>query len=332
MDSFFKVIIDVLKESKVAIWICILIIVFALIIFLSLCLLSIYKIYQKIDADNKVLEIVSDNAKLNKEQIFLNSQNSFREKQIKKLYERTNIVEMDITRIFSKSSSSISEEIEDEDLTPKEEKDIYSSTGEVGRLLSDYIDFLTHELSFNNRVRIILWGIEDDEPVFHYGVPLESFRELDIIEIFRSSNYSSRNKEKKININKSIAGRAMRKNKEQFVDNVQSDPDWSNEDKSQYISIWAVPLSNNQVLTIDYENKPDDTELYLAAISAKLLLLLLTLIKNNILIYQNNEYAKSYFHEFENGDDEDSHNENWLETNLFDFDDDDLNQHIEDDN
>jgi len=292
MDSFFKIIIDALKESKIAIWTCIILVILALIIFLGLCLLSIYKIYQKIDSDNKVLEIVSDNAKLNKEQILINSKNLFREKQLKNLYERTNIVESDITRIFSQSTNHNPSDIDNEPSKPKSEKDIYSSTGEVGRLLSDYIDFLTHELSFNNRVRIILWGNENGEETFFYGVPLHNYREMDIFEIFRSSNYSSRNKGKKININKSIAGRAMRKNVEQFVEDVKLDPDWSNEDKSQYVSIWAVPLNNNQVLTIDYENKPDKTELYLAAISAKLLLLLLTLIKNNILSNQNSDYAR----------------------------------------
>lgn len=275
MDSFFEVVTNVLKESKFAVWTCIILFLIALFIFLCICLMSIYKIYQKISSDNKVLEIVSNNAKLNKEIITINSRNNFLEKQIKNLYERVNIVEFDIKRIFSKKLGN-----NDEGNWPKSEKEIY--TGEIGRILSDYIDFLTHELSFNNRVRIILWGLEDNERIFVNKSAMESFREKDIVEIFRSSNYSSRSKEKKININKSIAGRAMRTKEAQIVKDVANDPDWSSGEKNQYISISAIPLEDNKILTIDYEKKPDSIEIYLAAISAKLLLLLLTLVKNNI--------------------------------------------------
>lgn len=97
-----------------------------------------------------------------------------------------------------------------------------------------------------------LWALrieKDKKPV------LQSF--------YRSANYTSYKTDTKyLPIDDSIAGRAFRKEKEEFVYDLENDPDWHGfSGKQTYSAILAIPIKNFGVLTVDFSNKPSEHEI-----------------------------------------------------------------------
>ena len=123
----------------------------------------------------------------------------------------------------------------------KEIQDVFTNA------IQRYIDVLTSEFSSENKCRISIWRVSKDND-----------SKLNIVA--RSSSFL-RSSTLELDVNNSIAGRALRKKIKQFSKKLDSDPDWTKYfQESHYKAISAFPLIDEKVVTIDYKNVPTNVE------------------------------------------------------------------------
>lgn len=137
----------------------------------------------------------------------------------------------------------------------------------------EIINIIASDIGYNNRKRVSLWSVSSED-------------ETVLKSLNRSANFPySKDFTKYLNINKSIAGRALRTNSIQKVYDLKSDPDWNNFSTHQeYQVIIAFPIDETRVMTIDYRKPPNAIEVDL----------LQTVVNNLSFLYSYNEHAGHY--------------------------------------
>ncbi|WP_058953024.1 GAF domain-containing protein [Clostridium tyrobutyricum] len=160
---------------------------------------------------------------------------------------------------------------------------------EIGEQFKIMANLISSDTGGNDRKRVSLWVFccdENEEPV------LRSF--------YRSANYTNYNSDTKcLPIDDSIAGRAFRKNKKEFIYDLENDPDWHGFSGNQiYSAILAIPIKNFGVLTVDFSSKPSKYELQIIEFYCYNMALL------NAAAYQSYKYCGNINNEGEDNQDE----------------------------
>lgn len=271
--------------------------------------LILYKIYKKINSENKVLEIAKENTEVYKKNVSLES-----------IIDTTNNIMRDIYSKYETDSNTI-KKLEVNSNEKNKILDI-EQTGFFGsEIIAGHIDTMSHILSNdNNVVRISVWKqrIEDKKNL------IEELRQSSTIEIFRSKNYTKTSYEKKLNVNRSISGRVLRKNEVQYISDITCDPDWENTEKFDYQSILGIPITNDLVIMYDFKNEPIELIKNLCAISALITSYLIAELEQRLEVLrsiENSQKNKDFepINMFDLMDDENSIEFSWDEEDELPF-------------
>lgn len=229
------------------------VILLGLALIFALLILGAFRFAQSINKESQAFDLSEKNATLNKlnldlMQLIINIRNSLEALNTYVIKVEQNTKNLD-ERINNKDSEVTLELID----------------SEVGRIISDFINLLSSELSYGNKTRVSLWTYNTKE---------------DCLEpLFRSSNFpNSKNTSKILDINKSIAGRAFRTGEFQYTENLNSDPDWKQYFSNTYKSILAVPVDGNRILTVDFKKIPPEEDQLLVQTAASLLSYLYSIV------------------------------------------------------
>lgn len=216
---------------------------------LAICgwlIVGAYRFAKSINKESQAFDLAEKNAQLNKENLEL-------EKSINNICNsmeamNTYIIKTEQTirylnaRINTKDTEITKELIE----------------SEIGRVISDFINLLSSELSYGNRTRVSLWTLNSEKN--------------NLEPLYRSSNFpNSKNTSKILDINQSIAGRALRTGEFQYSEDLNSDPDWKQYFSNTYKAIVAVPVDESRILTIDFKKIPPKEDQLFAQTAASLL-------------------------------------------------------------
>ncbi len=263
--EIFKVAPDIVKWI---IYVFLSLLVFGIVI---LMLLSSFKMYKALDKENQAFKLSETNARLNNDlgilthrinELTLSSDSliHFFGEAEKKLYHL----------------QSILTHYEEQDDTYKNITEV--SNVESGKIIKDFLNLLSSEISRKSKVRVSLWGLDSNDEDF-------------LIQIDNSSNFYRNNTgQKRVNIHNSIIGRAYRTNKKQFIYNVEDDPDWKKESDQKYNSIIAIKLTNmKNVLSLDFSEEPDKSDLILIEFAVIILTYFFSIIDANKDIIKQHE-------------------------------------------
>lgn len=203
-----------------------------------------FKFMKSVDKESRALDLSRDNREISNELSKIS-----REKE-----EMLDFLEM--LQVYILKVKLTIQDIQSEDY----KQEGYES--DTGRLISDFINLISNKICIGNHSRVSLWVIED------IGED-NAKKEAQLKVLYRSSNFPyNSSKSKYLNIDESIAGRAYRKKKSQFSVNLEEDDDWENYSSTAYNEIFAFPINQDYVLTIDFKKKTRELDRIIAQESA----------------------------------------------------------------
>lgn len=210
-----------------------------IITFLVICgflIFSAYKFTTSVSKETKIFDLSKENHKLHDKLCSVELLNSNIFNSVNTLINFLYDSKLNVFSIFRNVKSL--EEME-------------QNLNVIGELFKIISNLISSDVGGNSKKRVSLWRISDRNG----KTVLEPF--------CRSANYTNYySKTKYLSINDSIAGRALIKNKKQFVDDLEKDPDWHGFSSNQrYDAILAIPIEEFGVLTVDFSSKPSESEI-----------------------------------------------------------------------
>ena len=199
-----------------------------------------FKFMKSVDKESRALDLSRDNREISNELSRIS-----REKE-----EILDFLEM--LQVYILKVKLTIEDIQSEDYI----QEGYES--DTGRLISDFINLISNKICIGNHSRVSLWVIEDTGED-------DTAKETQLKVLYRSSNFPYNNSNSKcLTLDESIAGRAYRKKKSQFSVNLKEDPDWEKYSSKVYNEIFAFPINQDYVLTIDFKKKTRELDRIIA--------------------------------------------------------------------
>lgn len=260
MDLFFE--IFSIAPSVIQ-WIVFIIIVISILAISVFLVIGAYRFSNAVAKETRIFDL----AKVNNELVNKNKDYENNMDDIKSSIESINNFMLKTTEDIRELYTSLI------DANKPEKTRLSQLENMVYETVYELINIIASDIGYNNRKRVSLWSKNSEDETI-----LESLN--------RSANFpDSKDYTKHLDINKSIAGRALRTKSIQKVYDLKNDPDWNNySTNQQYEVIIAFPIDGKRVMTIDYRKPPNAVEVDL----------LQTVVNNLSFLYSYNEHAGHY--------------------------------------